>query len=379
MQTNVVLSVTQIATFLHDGVLMVDDILTPAELDNAHNGLRTSLLRHGVDTNNLLITGSNLAKLSSTNGSGGVIDLVYEEWKMDIALNEKLFQVTTELWKEAFRHNGESQNDIANEQEHYKWHPYGSFDYSQGYAYMDRVGYRLPTPLAEHLGEKCQSNCTKSNGKKRSLQRCLTPHLDCCPETFHAKNKTKWRPIQCMVALTDCLEPNTGGFEVAKGFHREFDQWAKSRSPSRVVKKNRDGRKEIVSIPAPCVGEYTHVRPLEDAAIMKRIQHVSVKAGSAVFWDNRLPHANAYRHNGSSPRCVVYCSFLPDVLVNRIFVKRQLSLWRNGLAPIDTKWMEANENNGAMFSSTDNLECYLKRLSTRQRRMLGVEEWSDDN
>ena len=57
------------------------------------------------------------------------------------------------------------------------------------------------------------------------------------------------------------------------------------------------------------MGEYTHIRPKEDVDIMKRIKHIPVKAGSAVFWDNRIPHANAYMNNSDHSRIVVYCSF----------------------------------------------------------------------
>lgn len=39
--------------------------------------------------------------------------------------------------------------------------------------------------------------------------------------------------------------------------------------------------------PAPCIGEYSHLRPKEDHDIYQRIQHIPVSAGSAVFWDNR--------------------------------------------------------------------------------------------
>lgn len=120
-----ILSNDQLETFLRDGVLVVNDILTPEQLSEARHGLETSLRQHGVDTNDLLGTGIHLAKLSSTNGSGGVLDLVYEEWKMNVALNEKLFQATTELWNVAFCHNNENQNnELACDEQRVRWHPF---------------------------------------------------------------------------------------------------------------------------------------------------------------------------------------------------------------------------------------------------------------
>jgi hypothetical protein len=150
--------------------------------------------------------------------------------------------------------------------------------------YLDRLGYRLPTQLAHDLGGKV-SDVAPTDGKGKKvlpIQRSLTPHLDCRPSDMFSESQKKWRPIQCFVALTDALEANQGGFEAARGWHREFHTWAAQRPPSRIVTS-----KGVTSVPAPCVGEYTHIRPQEDAEVMKRIEHIPVPAGSAVFWDIR--------------------------------------------------------------------------------------------
>ena len=74
---------------------------------------------------------------------GGVLDIFYPEWKMQIATNETLFRMTQQLWKEAYCHEGESLDDlIANcgdgtvegeDDISYRWHPFGAFDCSKGY------------------------------------------------------------------------------------------------------------------------------------------------------------------------------------------------------------------------------------------------------
>ncbi len=145
---------------------------------------------------------------------------------------------------------------------------------------------------AVHTGATSDSKgMTKSKKRERRprpIQRSLTPHFDCCPESYHDKSKQrgKWRPIQCFVSLTDNLEPNTGGFEAVPGFHREFHSWVER------------GRRSVMDIPydatskqrprrRPCVGEYTHLDPTLDREIMERVTHIPVRAGGAVFWDNR--------------------------------------------------------------------------------------------
>jgi hypothetical protein len=383
------LSQEQIRTFCHDGVLVVDNVLTPSQVDTAQRGLSETLARNGVDTDHLDTTGGALQNLSSTNGSGGVLDLFYEDWKMKVATNDRLFSITTQLWESAFFHCGESRSkgDLLDEENNqFKWHPYGAFNCQRGYAYVDRIGFRLPTGLAQKLGAELESAAAGTKTKKKKvtpIQRSLTPHLDCCPENLYkedANNQnsdnptSKWRPIQCFVSLTDNLEPNTGGFEAAKGFHRGFDAWAASREPTKITRKSsRGGQPETVNFQAPCVGEYTHMRPKEDRDVMDRIEHIPVRAGSAVFWDNRIPHANAYRHDGNIPRSVVYCSFLPDVPINKKYAAEQLENWKQGRRPTD-QWINPDEN-GDQIEPTDNLQEKFDALSPLGRQLLAIDPW----
>lgn len=346
----------QIETFQNDGIIVIPNILTPQQIQTSLEKLQKTLLQYGVDTNDLQATGHNLVQLSSTNGSGGVLDLFYPGFRLDIATNESLFQATCELWEASFHHkknecdsngSGEGGNDdhesgndnMKNNDEEWMYHPFGDFDCDKGYAYIDRIGYRLPTTMSEQIGQSIQQQQieqglkVKKKKKSRSaIQRSLTPHLDCCPDTIHSiEQKSKWRPIQCFVSLTDNLQPNTGGFEAVRGgFHKEFNSWASTR-PNTIMKNTE--------ISPPCIGEYTHMRPKEDAEVFSRVEHIPVTAGSAVLWDNRIPHANAYKNNSSEPRIVVYCSFLPDVEVNRIYARKQLEDYKLGRIPRD-QWID---------------------------------------
>jgi hypothetical protein len=357
----------QIQTFANDGVLVVENVLTSEELESSRNGLHQTLAQLSVDTDDLIGTGHALRYLSSTNGSGGVLDIFYDEWKMRIASNPTLFSMTCQLWDTAYCHSGETAESLDKTQR-FKWHPYGEFDCNKGYMFIDRIGYRLPTALAEQLGTQLETH----SGLKRnsSLQRSLTPHLDCCPDNLFT-DKSKWRPIQCFVSLTDTVEPNAGGFEVATGFHHDFADWAKRRPPTVVTRKQKDGTSVSECFPAPCIGEYTHIRPREDRNVMDRVQHVPVPAGSAVFWDNRLPHANAYRHDGNVPRSVVYCSFLPDVPINRLYAEKQLQKWKEGRNP-NEQWIKTRENS---VESSATIQKQLNDLSPLARTLLLIDKW----
>ena len=165
-----------------------------------------------------------------------------------------------------------------------------------------------------------------------------------------------------MVSLTDNLEPNTGGFEAVKGFHHEFARWRNSRQPGLV--QTAEGQQEI---PPPCLGEYTHIRPKEDSDVFQRVQHIPVRAGDIILWDNRLPHSNAYKHTGSEPRSVIYCSFLPDVVVNRKYVESQLQDYLALRKPGD-QWIE--ESNKAEDEKVD-----ISSLNELSRHLLGIDPW----
>jgi ectoine hydroxylase-related dioxygenase (phytanoyl-CoA dioxygenase family) len=373
---DLMLSEEQIETFLESGYLVVENVLTSLELEAATLGLRRTLLRHGVDTENLRATGHHLKELSSTNGSGGVLDLFYDEWKLDVSTHPKLFSLTTQLWKAAYCHHGEARDEVS-DCDTCKWHPYGAFDPSIGYSFIDRIGFRIPTQLAEELGADVTFNGeqpTKMTKKRPTpIQRSLTPHLDCCPDNLF-NDKAKWRPIQCFVSLTDNLRENTGGFEVARGgFHKRFHKWAAERPPTTITKKESSGERITISIAAPCVGEYAHIRPKEDRDVMQSVQHVPVAAGSAVLWDNRLPHANAYRHTGIDPRCVVYCSFLPAVPINKQYVAKQLENWKQGRQPTD-QWINLEDKQ--IHEAVDGVEG-IKRLNNLQRRLYGIDSWPE--
>ena len=111
-----------------------------------------------------------------------------------------------------------------------------------------------------------------------------------------------------------------------------------------------------------------------------------------------IPHANAYRHDGTIPRTVVYCSFLPDVSINRQYVQQQLRYWKDGRFPSGNQWIKHSDynttsttaasieghvanatkesNNDAQYQSLSQYQNILQILSTPlARRLAGIDDW----
>ena len=326
------LTAAQLLEFKTNGVLVVPNVLTAEQVSQARSGLAQSLLEQaGVDTSNnstLLATCCGMNHLSTTNGAGGVLDLYYDEWKLKCTLNnQKYADCMLDLYNATY-----AQNEGL-------WtHPYGEFDTQHLWAHVDRIGVRLPDALSavgndaddvdmneyedKKDGRMKKRSTSSSRKRQRNVQRSLTPHFDCCPDQLYSgggKDFPRWRPIQCMLSLTDTLSPNEGGFECAKGFHHLFNEYYQNK------KRNGSGNNGgSASSDLPCVGDYIHVHPNDDSDLMQRIQHVNVPAGAAVFWDQRIPHSNSYRNDSTKCREVIYGGFLPrGVDINDRYAKEQ--------------------------------------------------------
>jgi len=288
-----------------------------------------------------------------------------------LATDEKLLSIISQLWRVGF-HTGQGEGSESPETD-FRHHPFGSFNPKHAYAYIDRVGYRIPTHLSERIGQEIAQGSEEHCRMKRPrpLQRSLTPHLDCCPHSMNnVENVSKWRPLQSFVSLTDNLQANTGGFEAALGFHRQFAKWSQQRPPSLQGKKDNP---VIIQGNGLCKGAFTPIRPVEDREVIQQIQHVPCRAGSFVVWDNRIPHANARRNEDlNQVRQVVYVSFLPaDVGVNQRYAQRQLQDYINGFIPTD-QWVEFDKVAGHP-KDPDKDELY--NFSPLGRTLMGIDPW----
>ena len=116
------LSQEQIGEYLKNGVLVVDDMLNELELKEAKNGMIQSLKKRGVNSFDVKDEESARAfeKLSSTNGSGGVLDIFFDPWKLKIATHPKLFAATQQLWKAVYNCRGQTKESLVDDQK-FRW------------------------------------------------------------------------------------------------------------------------------------------------------------------------------------------------------------------------------------------------------------------
>ena len=83
--------------------------------------------------------------------------------------------------------------------------------------------------------------------------------------------------------------------------------------------------------------------------ILEQYQHIPIPAGAALFWDQRLPHANSFKNNSNKTRRCIYGGFLPHVDKNTLYAKEQLQRFEKGLPQVDF-WMKEQE--GRLFQET---------------------------
>ena len=351
------LSSKQIEVFREQGVLVVKNVLTSAEVEIARKDFHSFLAGYGVLHNDLTTTASHLAQLSSTGGAGGILDVFYTEWKLALNQHPTVWSILSELWEHTYATASDPLYD----------HPFGPFDPHKGFMYIDRVCYRLPDTISS-------INNNGNNIKKaKSLQRSLTPHIDCCPhkmfQSVGDKSYNKWRPIQAFIALTDTPDAQMGGFEACRGFHREFNDWTKTRvGGTTTIQKglenySDDHPRDPETAPPPCVGQFTPIRPKGDEDILQRFQHIGCHAGDLVLWDYRIPHANSYHNNSDHPREVVYIGLLPHIDINQQYARSQLEGYNQGNVPTD-QWHECKTKQPCDYN-----------FSPLGRKLMGIDTW----
>jgi hypothetical protein len=316
-----------IELYKRDGVIVVENILTQDELRLCRDGLHQDLLNEGVDYNNLDAHNLDALKRVQTHPSGGM-PFHYSDWRVRYcALNEKLYALTTTLWKETWAVSAPGFEC-----------PWAPFDPERAYCFLDSLNFRLPTHL---LGK---------GARKDLLQRNLGPHIDVNPwdKWGGRKGATRWRPFQGFISLTD----SAGGFECAPGFHLELDSFF-ARQPN-----NGNG-----------VG-FIALQGNQYQPIVRRIKPLVYPPGSLVLWDWRLPHATAVSHPGPDTREVVYTSFLPDTPVNRQYAADQLAAFHRGVFPPDFARDRSGPKKVPGWDPS-----ILSTANPLQQRLLGITPW----
>ena len=299
---------------------MIPDFYSPSQVSSLTASLSHTLSRRvpGLDPSDLEVLPSDdaaslsrkrssalsLASLSSTGGSGGVLDVHHSSALDNVRTDEELFLVFRNLWhysygeraegfEHPFRQRGGSGDDGGGGDDDENF-----VDFSEGYAVSDRIGWRVPESLGSSSSPPPPSSCGPSSSKRSSrvasLHRSITPHLDCCPERLFSSVSPPfpplspfpvldtasssigalsssslvppppngfWRPIQCFLGLTDHLLPNSGGFECDdSGAHKTFKTWTSDRhrtatsstaEPTLRRRRRRRRRRPSSSLPPP--------------------------------------------------------------------------------------------------------------------------------
>jgi len=125
--------------------------------------------------------------------------------------------------------------------------------------------------------------------------------------------------VQGVLALTDSTK-TSGGFHCVPGYHKYFNQWASLHPPENG---------SIFSVPM-------------DDPMRDHIQKITVRKGSFIIWDSRMPHGN-YPNDDNTFRMVQYISFLPASEDQDIIERRQESLRERTQSSYRFKYLEFTE------------------------------------
>lgn len=120
---------------------------------------------------------------------------------------------------------------------------------------------------------------------------------------------TKPQNVQGVLALSDQMDENMGGFQCIPWLFRNYEDWKTSQPADR-----NPFRPDITG--------------LED-----KIIKVGLEAGDLVIWDSRQPHGIRPNHSDAKVRIAQYISMMPAEEDNEALRNWRVNSWRNRIAP----------------------------------------------
>lgn len=303
----------QLDEFRENGVLVIDNVFSEAEVSETRTAFHAHLSALGID-HDAILAGEKIPDTGPRIKSP-ISRIFYPKWKLlNIHLHPKLTTLAEDLLVKTF---GRKEKNFE--------HPYEEF--SSILAYVDRVCWRLPDSIRAEGG--------------------LGLHLDRDPADPYLENNgglRRWRPIQSLVCLTDHFHGDSGGLRLVPGFHNRIDEYFKGKSSGNG-------------------GEFFRMNNVQHDTLQKQCRPVIASAGSVIFWDNRLPHATASHLSGYDTREVVYTGFLPNIKLNKKYIATQLQAVLKNVVP------PAYVENCSPESADRDWE--EKDLTAVQKRLLG--------
>jgi len=127
-------------------------------------------------------------------------------------------------------------------------------------------------------------------------------HWDYDPET-------KPQNVQGVLALSDQMDENMGGFQCIPWLFRNYDEWKKTQPEDR-----------------------NHFQP-DITGLEDKIVKVCLEAGDLVIWDSRQPHGIRPNHSDNKVRIAQYISMMPAEEDNDALREWRVNSWKNRIAP----------------------------------------------
>lgn len=258
--------------FNENGYIIINNVLTTNEIENARNELHNYIQKYrGVSHDDILAGNNNLSL--NVRKRGLTSELFYSKFKMNIHLNERIYLT----FKELLCKYDKSCTDVI--------------------PYIDRVAYRLPDHILAEGGLKL--------------------HIDRNPWTTSKAKKV--RIVQAFITLTDHYSQESGGLQVVPKFHKTFNEYF---------------QKSYNKQEADLGGEFYRMHGKEHLSAQNRLETIIAPAGSLIIWHNNLPHATCEKLVSHDTREVIYLTYLQNNLkVNMDYWKAQAKNFISNIPP----------------------------------------------
>jgi ectoine hydroxylase-related dioxygenase (phytanoyl-CoA dioxygenase family) len=283
--------------FLENGYIVIENVLTPEKIIQARNELHQYIKKYKGGIHDDILLGQT--HQNTVRKKGLTSDLFYSKFKMDLHLDQRLYQT----FKEICMSIDSLCKDVV--------------------PYIDRVCYRLPDHILAEGGLKL--------------------HIDRNP--WNMSKAKKIRSVQAFISLTNHYGSNSGGLCVVPRFQKSFNEYF-----SKSYNKTE----------AEAGGEFYRMHGLSHTSAQNQLEPVQAPAGSLVIWNNNLPHATCEKLESYDTREVIYLSYLPTNIATNIKYWKEQS--KNFVANIPPPSYNDNNNQVDRDYSLDDLNQFQKRM-----------------